>query len=54
MANKNATEISLMKGLTVKLDNDTVFTLGYFVHTEEKARDKSEYLYLGVSTSWQT
>jgi hypothetical protein len=47
MANKNATEISLMKGLTVKLDNDTVFTLGYFVHTEEKARDKSEYLYLG-------
>ena len=41
------TEISLMKGISVKLDADTLFTLGYFVHTEEHARDKSEYLYLG-------
>lgn len=47
MANKNPTEISLMKGVSVKLDNDTLFTLGYFVHTEEHARDKSEYLYVG-------
>lgn len=47
MANKNPTEISLMKGITVKLSEDIVFTLGYLVHTEEKARDKSEYLYVG-------
>jgi exopolysaccharide biosynthesis predicted pyruvyltransferase EpsI len=47
MANKNPTEISLMKGITVKLTEDIVFTLGYFVHTEEKARAKSEYLYVG-------
>jgi hypothetical protein len=47
MANKNPTEISLMKGITVKLSDELVFTLGYFVHTEEKARDKSEYLYVG-------
>lgn len=47
MANKNPTEISLMKGISTKLDNDTMFTLGYFVHTEEKAREKSEYVYVG-------
>lgn len=47
MANKNPTEISLMKGITVKLSDELVFTLGYFVHTEEKARNKSEYLYVG-------
>lgn len=47
MANKCETEISLMKGVSVKLDQDTVFTLGYFVHTEEHARDKSEYVYVG-------
>lgn len=47
MANKNPTEISLMKGLSVKLDNDMLFTLAYLVHTEKGARDKSEYLFLG-------
>lgn len=47
MANKTSTEISLMKGVSVKLDADTVLTLGYFVHTEKHARDKSEYLYCG-------
>jgi hypothetical protein len=47
MANKNPTEISLMKGLSVKLDADTLFTLAYLVHTEPHARDKSEYLFLG-------
>lgn len=47
MANKNSTEISLMKGVSTKLNNDTLFTLGYFVHTEEHARDKSEYVYVG-------
>lgn len=47
MANKNSTEISLMKGVSVKLDADTILTLGYFVHTEPKARDKSDYVYSG-------
>ena len=47
MANKNSTEITLMKGVSAKLDADTIFTLGYFVHTEPKARDKSEYVYVG-------
>lgn len=47
MANKNSTEISLMKGLSVKLNDDTLLTLAYFVHTEPHARDKSEYLFLG-------
>lgn len=47
MANKNPNEISLMKGVMTKLNDDIVFTLGYFVHTEPHARDKSVYLYLG-------
>ena len=47
MANKNPTEISLMKGLSVKLNDELLLTLAYFVHTEPHARDKSEYLYLG-------
>lgn len=57
MANKNPTEISLMKGVACKLDDNTMFTLGYFVHTEhitdpvtgnEKTnRAASEYVYVG-------
>lgn len=47
MANKNATEISLMKGVSVKLNDDILFTVAYLVHTEPKARDKSEYLFSG-------
>lgn len=47
MANTCPTEISIMKAVSCKLTDDIVFTLAYFVHTEEHARDKSEYLYLG-------
>lgn len=47
MANKNPTEISLMKGMSVKLNDDTLFTLAYLVHTEYKEHKKSEYLYAG-------
>lgn len=47
MANKNPTEISVMKGMTCKLTDDIVFTLAYLVHTEEKNRAASEYYYLG-------
>ena len=53
MANKNPTEISLMKGLSVKLDADTLFTLAYLVHTEPHARDKSEYLFLGRGRAYR-
>lgn len=57
MANKDSTEIALVKGVATMLDADTIFTLGYFVHTEhmtdpatgrEKTnRDASEYIYVG-------
>lgn len=57
MACKNSTEIGLMKGVSTMLDPDTIFTLGYFVHTEhmtdpitgrEKTnRAASEYVYVG-------
>lgn len=47
MANKTPTEISLMKGVSVKLSDDVLLTLAYFVHTEKGNRQNSEYLYLG-------
>lgn len=47
MANISETEISMYKGISTKLDDDTVFILAYLVHTEEKNRGKSEYIYAG-------
>lgn len=47
MACISETEIALMKGVATMLDENTVLTLGYFIHTEHKNRAKSEYLYLG-------
>lgn len=57
MANKDSTEIALVKGVATMLNADTIFTLGYFVHTEhaldpatgrEKTnRNASEYVYVG-------
>lgn len=47
MANKNSNEVSLMKGVSCKLDDDTCLTLVFFAHTESHARDKSEYFYAG-------
>ena len=47
MACKSESEISLFKGVATMLDPDTIFTLAYFVHTEAKMRDKSEYIYVG-------
>ena len=47
MANRSPTEITLMKGVSVKLDKGLLFTLAYFVHTEKGHRDQSEYLYAG-------
>lgn len=47
MACISETEIALMKGVSTMLDENTVLTLGYFIHTEKRNRAKSEYLYLG-------
>lgn len=43
----NSTEVSLMKGVCCKLNDDTCLTLCFLAHTEKGARDKSEYFYYG-------
>lgn len=47
MANINSNEISLMKGVCCKLNDEVCLTLGFFAHTEKQARDKAEYFYFG-------
>lgn len=47
MANKDSNEVSLMKGVCCKLNDDTCLTLVFFAHTESHARNKSEYFYGG-------
>lgn len=47
MANINSNEVSLMKGVCCKLNDEVCLTLGFFAHTEKQARDKSEYFYFG-------
>lgn len=45
MASKTPTEIELLKGFTTKLNDDTVLTLAYLVHTEKGNRFNSDYVY---------
>lgn len=45
MASKTPTEIELLKGFITKLDDDTVLTLAYLVHTEKGNRFNSDYIY---------
>lgn len=45
MASKTPTEIELLKGFTTKLNDDTVLTLAYLVHTEKGNRFNSDYIY---------
>lgn len=45
MASLTPTEITLFKGFTTKLNEETCLTLVYLVHTEKGNRFNSEYIY---------